>query len=115
MHCKPTSAEGHGYIIVAMDYFTKWDEAMPTYVEDDNTATFFPFNHVIARFGVPQSIVTYHGSRFCNQMMEKMSAKLGFFHEDSLRYYPQDNGQVETINKVLKTMLRRMGWDHKSN
>ena len=31
MHCNPTSAEGHGYIIVAIDYFTKWDEAMPTY------------------------------------------------------------------------------------
>ena len=34
MHCNPTSAEGHGYIIVAIDYFTKWAEAMPTYVED---------------------------------------------------------------------------------
>ena len=39
MHCKPTSAKGHGYIIVPMDYFTKWAEAMPTYVEDGNTIT----------------------------------------------------------------------------
>ena len=53
MHCKPTSAEGHGYIIVAMDYFTKWAEAMPTYAEDGNIATLFLLNHVIARFGVP--------------------------------------------------------------
>ena len=43
MHCKPTSAKGHGYIIVAMDYFTKWDEAMPTYAEDGKTATLFLF------------------------------------------------------------------------
>ena len=39
MDCKPTSAGGHGYIIVAMDYFTKWDEAMPTYAKDGRTIT----------------------------------------------------------------------------
>ena len=92
MHCKPTFAGGHGYIIVAVDYFTKWDEAMPTYLEDGNIVSLFLFNHVIARFGVPQSIVTGHGSHFCNQMMEELSAKLGFHHENSMPYYPQANG-----------------------
>ena len=53
MHYNPTSPEGHGYIIIAMDYFTKWAEAMPVYAEDGKTATLFLFNHVIARFGVP--------------------------------------------------------------
>ena len=48
-------------------------------------------------------------------MMEELSAKLGFHHEKSMPYYPQANGQVEAINKVLKTMLRRMVGDHKSN
>ena len=79
---------------------------MPTYAEDGKTATLFLLNHIIARFGVPQSIVTNHGSHFCNQMMEELSAKLGFHHENSTPYYPQANGQVEVINKVLKTMLR---------
>ena len=41
-------------------------------------------------------------------MMEELSAKLGFRHENSTPYYPQANGQVEAINKVLKTMLRQM-------
>ena len=49
MHCKPTSVEGHGYIIVAIDYFTKWAEAMPTYAEDGKTVALL-FNHIIARF-----------------------------------------------------------------
>ena len=47
--------------------------------------------------------------------MEELSAKLGFLHENSTLYYPQANGQVEAINKVLKTMLCRMVGDHKSN
>ena len=111
----PSSFGGHGYIIIAMDYFTKWAEVMPTYAEDGKTASLFLFNHVIARFGVPQSIVTDHRSHFRNQMMVELSAKLGFRHENSTPYYPQANGQVETINKVLKTMLHRMVGDHKSN
>ena len=66
IHCKPISVKGHGYIIIVLDYFTKWDEAMPTYVEDGKTVTLFLFNHVIYRFGVQQSIVTDHGSHFRN-------------------------------------------------
>ena len=92
MHYRPTSARGHGYIIVAVDYFTKWAEAMPTYAEDGKTVALFLFNHIIAIFGVPQSIVTNHGSHFRNEMMEEMSSKLGFRHENSTPYYPQANG-----------------------
>ena len=98
-----------------MDYFTKWDEAIPTYAEDGKTTALFLFNHVIARFGVHHSIVTDHRSHFQNQMMVELSAKLGFHHEKSTPYYPQANGQVEAINIVLITMLHRMVGDHKSN
>ena len=100
MHHKPTSARGHGYIIIAIDYFTKWAEAMPTYEKDGKTSTLFLFNHIIARFGVPQYIFTDHGSHFFNQMIEELSTKLGFLHENSTPYYPQANGQVEAIKKV---------------
>ena len=48
-------------------------------------------------------------------MMEELSAKLGFRHENYTPYYPQANGQVEVIKFFLKTMLRRMVGDHKSN
>ena len=88
---------------------------MPTYAKDGKTATLFLFNHMIARFEVSQSIVTDHGSHFRNQMIDELSAKLGFRHENSTPYYPQANGQVEAIKKVLKTMLRQMVGDHKSN
>ena len=57
MHCNPTLVGAHGYIIVAIDYFTKLAKAMPTYVEDGKTSSLFLFNHVIARFRVLQSIV----------------------------------------------------------
>jgi hypothetical protein len=75
----------------------------------------FFFNHIITRFGVPQAIVTDHGSHFQNQMMSELHAKLGFLHENSSPYYPQENGQVEAINKVLKTMIQCMVGENKTS
>jgi hypothetical protein len=48
-------------------------------------------------------------------MMVELTLKLGLRHENSTPYYPQANGQVEAINKVLVTMLRRMIGIHKTN
>jgi hypothetical protein len=80
--CHPHSAGGHGYIIVAVDYFTKWVEVMPTFDNTGRTASLFIFNHVIARFCVPRAIVTDHGSHFRNFMMYELTENLGFRHEN---------------------------------
>eukprot|EP00253_Pinus_taeda_P024634 PITA_24634 len=104
--CNPPSAANHKYIIVAVDYFTKWAEAMPTYKNDSDTAALFLFNQVISRFGVPREIVIDHGSHFQNQLMSKLAFKLGFQQENSSPYYPRANGQVEAVNKTLKTILQ---------
>ena len=75
MTCNPPSSRGNGYIIVIVDYFTKWAEAMPTFNNTGQTTTLFFFNHVIARFGVPQAIVTDHENHFRNHMMNQLTAK----------------------------------------
>eukprot|EP00253_Pinus_taeda_P023703 PITA_23703 len=115
MTCNPTSARGHGYIIVAVNYFTKWANAMPTLNNNGETAALFFFNHVVSRFHVQQAIVTDHGSHFRNHMMVELAAKLGLSHNSFTPYYSQANGQVEAINKVLKRMLQRMIGVHKWN
>ena len=89
--CNPLSVAGHHYIIVAMDYFTKWAEAMLTYNNDAKTSMLFLFNHIITRFGVPKSIVTDHGMHFCNAMMAELTSMLHLDHEYSSPYYPQTN------------------------
>lgn len=65
----PSLDLGHMYIIVAVDYFMKWVEAMPTFGNDGKTMIFFRFNHIIARFGVPKEIVRDHSSYFLNTMI----------------------------------------------
>ena len=88
---------------------------MPTLTEDGHTAAQFLFNHVISRFGVPQAIVTDHGKHFRNHMMTELTTQLGLQQNSSTPYYPQSNGQVEAINKILVTMLQRTIGMHKSN
>jgi transposase InsO family protein len=102
----PRSTREHCYIIIAVDYFTKWVEAMPTFRDDGEIAALFLFNSIIARFGIPREIVTDHGSHFQNQMMTELTSNLGLQQENSSPYYPQANGQVEAINKTLKTILQ---------
>jgi hypothetical protein len=115
MTCHPRATGGHGYIIVVVDYFTKWVEAMLTFDNIEKTTALFIFNHIIAHFGVPQAIVTDHGSHFRNFMMSEFTEKLGLRHENSTPYYPQANGQFEAINKFLITVLQRMIGIHKTN
>jgi hypothetical protein len=86
--CNPNLVGGHGYIIVAMDYFTKWAEVMPTFDNTTKIAALFIFNHIITRFGVPQAIFIDHGTHFHNFIMFELTDKLSLQHENSTPYYP---------------------------
>ena len=83
MDYNPASAGGHHHIIVAMDYFTKWDEAMPTVKFNGETAAHFVFNQIITQFGISKELVIDHGSHFQNRMMEELASKLGYKQENS--------------------------------
>ena len=64
MDCNPAFASGNHHIIVGVDYFMKWAEAMPTIKSDGETAAHFVFNQVITHFGIPKELFTDHGSHF---------------------------------------------------
>ena len=88
MTCNPSSAGGHKYVIVAVDYFTKCVEEMPTFKADGETVAFFMFNQIIARFGIPKVIVTDHGSQ----------------HDDETDHYARI--QTRTFIFILSTSKR---------
>ena len=88
MNCNPASSSNHKYIIMVVDYFTKWAEAMPTYDNIVETTTQFLFNHVIARFGVPKELVSNHEKQFENEVFKEVSHHLRFTHKFDSPYYP---------------------------
>jgi hypothetical protein len=89
--CHPTSARGHHYIIIAVEYFTKWVEVMPTFNNDGEKMTLFILNQIVARFDIPKEIVTNHCIHLYNKMMSELTSKLGLRQEHSSPYYPQAN------------------------
>ena len=93
----------------------KWEGDMPAIKFGGETATHFVFNLIITRFGILRDIVTDHGRHFQNRMMDELSSKLGYKKDHSSSYYPQENGQVEVVNKSLKSILQRTVAKNKNN
>ena len=75
---------------MAVNYFMKWVEAMPTVKSDGETAAHFIFNQIITWFGIPKELVTDHGRHFQSKMMEELDSKLGYKQEHSSSYYPHE-------------------------
>jgi hypothetical protein len=88
MTCNPTSSNGQKSIVVAVDYFTKWVEAIPTFNNTADTKMRFFFNHVISRIEVPLQLVSDHEKHFENEIFMELSSRLGFSHEFASPYYP---------------------------
>ena len=63
---------------MAVDYFTKWVEAMPTVKSNGEIDAHFVFNQIITWFRIPKELVTDHGRHFQNRMMEELASNLGY-------------------------------------
>lgn len=64
---------------------------------------------------MPKELVFNHGKHFKNEIFQELSHHMGFTYEFTSPYYPESNGQVEFVNKVLKKMLLCMANNHKTN
>ena len=103
----PTSY-GHTYILVGVDYVSKWVEAIPCKTNDHRVVLKFLKGNIFSRFGVPKSIISDGGSHFCNKPFENLMAKYGVKHKVATPYHPQTSGQVELANRKIKTILMKV-------
>ncbi|KAM1223354.1 hypothetical protein ACFX2G_043340 [Malus domestica] len=105
----PTSgAAKHAWIIVATDYFTKWVEAKSYAELTSKEVCDFMEEHIVTRFGVPETIITDNGTIFTAERFKEYTANLKIRLEQSTPYYPQENGQAEASNKVLIGILEKI-------
>nr|GEW39484.1 reverse transcriptase domain-containing protein [Tanacetum cinerariifolium] len=89
------SSRGNKYILVAVDYLSKWVEAKALPTNDARVVCKF-LKSLFARFGAPRAIISDHGTHFCNDQFEKVMRKYGVNHHLSTAYHPQTSGQVES-------------------
>ncbi|GJU31483.1 reverse transcriptase domain-containing protein, partial [Tanacetum coccineum] len=92
------STRGNKYILVAVDYLSKWVEAKALPTNDARVVVKF-LKSLFARFGTPRAIISDRGTHFCNDQFAKVMFKYGVTHRLSTAYHPQTSGQVEVSNR----------------
>eukprot|EP00253_Pinus_taeda_P031324 PITA_31324 len=103
----PNSSKQHKYFLTAIDYFTKWIEAIPLKTTNSEAIIEFIEQFIITRFDVPNSLVFYNASYFSGNAMFDFAIKRGFKLKYSANYYPQGNDLEESTNKNLIKMIKR--------
>ncbi|GKB39570.1 reverse transcriptase domain-containing protein [Tanacetum coccineum] len=100
------SSRGNKYILVAVDYLSKWVEAKALPTNDARVVCKF-LKSLFAQFGAPRAIISDREIHFCNDLFAKVMLKYGVTHLLSIAYHPQTSGQVEVSNRSLKRILEK--------
>ncbi|GJZ70735.1 reverse transcriptase domain-containing protein [Tanacetum coccineum] len=108
------SLRGNKYILLAVDYLSKWVEAkaLPT---NDARVVVKILKSLFARFGTPRAIISDRGTHFCNDQFAKVMLKYRVTHRLSTAYHPQTSGQVEVSNHGLKRILERIVGENRAS
>ena len=89
------TSHGNVYILLAVDYVSKWVEAKATRTNDSKVVIDFVKSHIFNRFGTPRAIISDRGTHFCNRVVEASFKKYNVTHRTSTAYHRQTNGQAE--------------------
>ena len=112
-------SDGKEYILVAVDYVSKWVKAIPTMTNDHQEVLRFITRCIFARYSCPRAIISDGGSHFNNSHLRALLKKYGVHHRITTPYHPQANGQVEVSNREVKIILKKKirpdekDWAHK--
>jgi hypothetical protein len=103
----PGSSKGHWFILVATDYFTKWTETVPLRNMTHREVISFVQEHIIYRFGLPQTLTTDQGTSFMSRQFREFMKSMKIKLLNSSLYYAQANGQAGASNKVLIKIIKK--------
>src|SRR6266540_709797 len=93
--------EGNRYIVVAMDYFSRWPEVRPLKAANTDTIVTFLYEEIICRFGTPRILQSDRETHFVNEVIQRLIKRFRIKHSLSSPYHSQSNGLVERFNKTL--------------
>jgi hypothetical protein len=95
------------YILVVVDYVSKWVEDLPCRVADSKHAKKMFHKVIFPRFGMPRMVISYGGSHFIDKSFIQLLARYGVKHDVATPYHPQTSGQAEMSNKQIKNILQK--------
>ncbi|GAA0144056.1 hypothetical protein LIER_35862 [Lithospermum erythrorhizon] len=103
----PKKKGGVEYDVVIVDYFIKWVEAAPLKQTKGDNIVHFLWKHIITRFGIPKVLILDNGPQFEGSVLAEFGEKYGIERRFSPVYYPQANGQVEVMNRIILSGLKK--------
>nr|GEW63844.1 reverse transcriptase domain-containing protein [Tanacetum cinerariifolium] len=107
-------SRGNKYILVAVDYLSKWVDAKALPTNDSRVVCKF-LKNLFTRFGAPRAIISDRGTHFYNDQFTKVVQKYSVTHRLATPYHPQTTVKVEVSNRGLKRILERaVGENHAS-
>ena len=86
---------GYVYILLVVDYVSKWVEAKATRTDDSKVVTDFIKSNIFSRFGITRALISDRGNNFCNRTVETLLRKYNVTHKVSATYHQQTSGQAE--------------------
>nr|VZI39678.1 unnamed protein product [Spirometra erinaceieuropaei] len=101
----PISVRGYEYILVMVDYFTKWVEATPLLRQDATSVANAITSTWIRRWGAPLAFHSDCGSNFDSQLFKDVCDTLRIHKTRTTPYHPEGNGLVERTNRTLHNLL----------
>ncbi|XP_019259844.1 PREDICTED: uncharacterized protein LOC109237900 [Nicotiana attenuata] len=99
------SSYGNKYILVAVDYISKWLETLALPPKDAKGVTGFLKKNIFTCFGTPRAILSDGGTHFYNRAFARLLEKYEVHHKVTTQYHPQSSGQVEVSNREIKNVL----------
>ena len=103
----PKTSNGHRFIFVVIDYFTKWVEATSYANMTRSIVCKFIKNEIIYRYGLLECIILDNASNLNNKMMEDVCAQFKIQHRNLVPYCLKINGAVEATNKNIKKIIEK--------
>nr|XP_016457956.1 PREDICTED: uncharacterized protein LOC107781730 [Nicotiana tabacum] len=95
-------SHSHKYILVVVDYVSKWVEAIPTRTNDARVVFAFLRKNIFTHFWTPRVIISDKGTHFVDKQFVALLSKYGVTHKTGTKYHAQTSGQVEVANQKLK-------------
>ena len=103
----PRAVGNKRYLLVSTDYFTKWVEVEPLANIRVVDATRFIWKNIVTRFGVPHALILDNGLQFDSKTFRSYCGELGITNRYSTPAYPQRNGQMKAVHKVIVNGLKK--------
>ena len=103
----PRTKAGNKYILVVMDYSSKWPEAYAMKNTTSETVVKCLID-MTSRVRIPEELLTDNGSNFVSKIMKSYCQAMGIRQIKASPYHPQTDGMVERFNATLKTLIRKL-------